>query len=147
MQLGAGHTSGDIVAWVPDAEVMFSGDLIEYHSACYCGDAHLREWPATLNEIRAFNPKAIAPGRGDALKGVATARDAIAMTRDFVTSLKETMAATREVMDPKFSSFAIYEHCLPFNVSRAFDEASGIDDPVIWTDKRDQEMWAALQGG
>jgi hypothetical protein len=50
-------------------------------------------------------------------------------------------------MDPKFSSFAIYEHCLPFNVSRAFDEASGIDDPVIWTDKRDQEMWASLQGG
>ena len=161
MQLGAGHTSGDIVAWVPDAEVMFSGDLIEYHSACYCGDAHLREWPATLNEIRAFNPKAIAPGRGDALKGLSTGRDAIAMTRDFVTSLygaaessvakgrtlKETMAATREVMDPKFSSFAIYEHCLPFNVSRAFDEASGIDDPVIWTDKRDQEMWAALQGG
>src|SRR5207245_3627 len=76
MQLGAGHTSGDIVAWVPDAEVMFSGDLIEYHSACYCGDAHLREWPATLNEIRAFNPKAIAPGRGDALKGLSTGRDA-----------------------------------------------------------------------
>ena len=49
MQLGAGHTSGDIVAWVPDAQVMFSGDLIEYHSACYCGDAHLREWPTTLN--------------------------------------------------------------------------------------------------
>ena len=66
---------------------MFSGDLIEYHSACYCGDAHLREWPMTLNEIRAFNPKAIAPGRGDALKGLATGRDAIAMTRDFVTTL------------------------------------------------------------
>ena len=26
-------------------------------------------------------------------------------------------------MDPKFASFAIYEHCLPFNVSRAYDEA------------------------
>jgi glyoxylase-like metal-dependent hydrolase (beta-lactamase superfamily II) len=161
MQLGAGHTSGDIVAWVPDAEVMCSGDLIEYHSACYCGDAHLREWPATLNEIRAFNPKAIAPGRGDALKGLSITREAIAMTRDFVAtlysaaelsvakgrSLKDTMAATREVMDPKFSSFAIYEHCLPFNVSRAFDEAGGIDDPVIWTAERDREMWAALQGG
>ncbi len=160
MQLGAGHTSGDIVAWVPDAEVMFSGDLIEFHSACYCGDAYLREWPMTLSEIRDFNPKAIAPGRGDALKGTATVREAIAMTRDFVSSLygtaelsvakgrslKETMAATREVMDPKFSKFAIYEHCLPFNVSRAFDEASGIDDPVIWTAERDREMWAALQG-
>lgn len=161
MHLGAGHTSGDIVAWVPDAQVMCSGDLIEFHSACYCGDALLREWPMTLNEIREFNPKAVAPGRGDALKGTATVNEAIAMTRDFVGSLygaaelsvakgrtlKETMATTREVMDPKFSSFAIYEHCLPFNVSRAFDEASGIDDPVIWTDKRDREMWAALQGG
>ncbi len=160
MHVGAGHTSGDIVAWVPDAQVMFSGDLIEYHSACYCGDAHLREWPMTLNEIRAFNPKAIAPGRGDALKGQSMVRDAIAMTRDFVTSLygaaeqsvakghglKDTVGATRAVMDPKFSTFAIYEHCLPFNVSRAFDEASGIDDPVIWTAERDREMWAAIQG-
>ena len=82
------------------------------------------------------------------------------MTRDFVSTLygaaevsvakgrtlKESMAATREVMDPKFSNFAIYEHCLPFNVSRAFDEASGIDDPVIWTAERDRRMWEALQG-
>ena len=42
MSIGAGHTSGDIVAWVPDAQVMCSGDLVEYHSACYCGDAYLR---------------------------------------------------------------------------------------------------------
>jgi glyoxylase-like metal-dependent hydrolase (beta-lactamase superfamily II) len=161
MSIGGGHTSGDIVAWVPDAQVMFSGDLVEYHSACYCGDAYLREWPSTLNELREFNAKAIAPGRGAALKGLSTTREAIAMTRDFVTSLygaaetsvakgrdlKDTMAAAREVMDPKFSSFAIYEHCLPFNVSRAFDEASGIDDPVIWTAERDREMWAKLQGG
>ncbi len=161
MHLGAGHTSGDIVAWVPDAQVMCSGDLIEFHSACYCGDAHLREWPMTLSEIREFDPKAVAPGRGDALKGAALVREAIALTRDFVTSLygvaevsvarsrslKETVAATREVMDPKFSSYAIYEHCLPFNVSRAFDEASRIDDPVIWTAERDREMWAAIQGG
>ncbi len=160
MHLGAGHTSGDIVAWVPDAEVMFTGDLIEYHSACYCGDAHLREWPSTLDEIKSFDARAVAPGRGDALVGAQTVGEAIAMTRDFVTSLygtaelsvargrtlKETMAATREVMDPKFASFAIYEHCLPFNVSRAYDEASGIDDPIIWTDVRDREMWAQLQG-
>jgi glyoxylase-like metal-dependent hydrolase (beta-lactamase superfamily II) len=159
MHLGAGHTSGDIVAWVPDAEVMFTGDLIEYHSACYCGDAHLREWPSTLDEIKSFDARAVAPGRGDALVGTQTVGEAIAMTRDFVASLygtaelsvargrtlKETMAATREVMDPKFSSFAIYEHCLPFNVSRAYDEASGIDDPIIWTDVRDREMWAQLQ--
>ena len=159
MQLGAGHTSGDIVAWVPDAGVMFTGDLIEYHSACYCGDAHLRAWPQTLNAIREFNPKAIAPGRGDALGSRQTVMEALAMTRNFVSTLygvaemtvakgrtlKDSFAATREAMDPKFGSFAIYEHCLPFNVSRAFDEASGIDDPVIWTAERDRQMWEALQ--
>jgi glyoxylase-like metal-dependent hydrolase (beta-lactamase superfamily II) len=159
LQLGAGHTSGDIVAWVPDAGVMFTGDLIEYHSACYCGDAHLRAWPHTLNAIREFNPKAIAPGRGDALSSRQTVNEALAMTRDFVSTLygvaemtvakgrtlKDSFAATREAMDPKFGSFAIYEHCLPFNVSRAFDEASGINDPVIWTAERDRQMWEALQ--
>ncbi len=158
--LGAGHTAGDIVAWVPDAGVMFSGDLVEYHSACYCGDAHLREWPATLDEIRAFGPTALVPGRGDALIATSQVREALAMTRDFVTtlygaaelsvargrSLKETFAATRDAMDGRFGGFAIYEHCLPFNVSRAYDEASGIVHPVIWTAERDREMWAALQG-
>ena len=158
--LGAGHTAGDIVAWVPDAEVIFSGDLVEYHSACYCGDAHLREWPLTIEEIRDFHPRALVPGRGDALTSETQVREAIAMTRDFVTTLygaaelsvargrnlKQTFAATREVMDPKFKDFAIYEHCLPFNVSRAYDEASGIDHPVIWTAQRDREMWAELQG-
>jgi glyoxylase-like metal-dependent hydrolase (beta-lactamase superfamily II) len=145
---------------VPDADVIFSGDLVEYHSACYCGDAYLREWPQTLEEIREFEPRALVPGRGDALTGARQVREAIAMTRDFVTTLygaaelsvsrgrglKQTFAATREVMDRKFKDFAIYEHCLPFNVSRAFDEASGIDHPAIWTAERDREIWAALQG-
>ena len=61
-------------------------------------------------------------------------------------SLKAAFDAARAAMDPKFCSFAIYEHCLPFNVSRAYDEARGIDRPVIWTAERDREMWAALQG-
>ena len=44
-----------------------------------------------------------------------------------------------------FSSYAIYEHCLPFNVARAYDEALGIDTPRIWTAERDRQMWADLQ--
>ena len=159
MNLGAGHTSGDIVAWVPDGGIMLTGDLVEYHSACYCGDAKLKDWPSTLNRILGFDPKAIVPGRGDALQGHRTVAEAVALTRDFVStlygtaelsvargrSLKETFEACRQTMDPKFASYAIYEHCQPFNVSRAFDEASGIDDPVIWTAARDQDMWAKLQ--
>jgi glyoxylase-like metal-dependent hydrolase (beta-lactamase superfamily II) len=160
MHLGRAHTAGDIVAFVPDAGVMFSGDIVEYRSACYCGDAHFTDWPATLDRIAAYQPTAIAPGRGDALTGVARVNEALALTRDFILStyrpvaavaarggsLKDAWDACRAACDPKFSSYAIYEHCLPFNVARAYDEALGIDTPRIWTAERDRQMWAALQG-
>jgi hypothetical protein len=139
---------------------MFSGDLVEYHSACYCGDAHFADWPKTLDRLAGFKPRALVPGRGDALDSPKMVEEAIALTRDFLTtlygsvsesaarglSLKEAFDRSREVMDPKFAKFAIYEHCQPFNVARAYDEASGLDHPRIWTAERDREMWAALQG-
>ena len=86
MFLGRAHTAGDIVAFVPDEEVMFTGDIVEYHSACYCGDGHFNDWGNTLDNIAAFRPAAIAPGRGDALVGDAMVGAAIANTRDFVES-------------------------------------------------------------
>lgn len=160
MHLGRAHTAGDIVIHVPDQNVMFTGDIVEYHSACYCGDGHFADWGNTLDAIKAYEVDAIAPGRGDALVGQDMVNKAIENTSDFVEStyrpaarvaarngsLKDAWDAVRAECDPKFSDYAIYEHCLPFNVARAYDEARGIAHPRIWTDKRDLEMWAALQG-
>ena len=160
MHLGRGHTAGDTLAYVPDENVLFSGDLVEYHSACYCGDAHLKDWQGTLDAVEAIGARALVPGRGAALAKPDNVGEAIALTRDFLASLygaaekgvaagaslKETMGLVREAMDKQFGAFAIYEHCLPFNVSRAYDEARGIAHPVIWTAERDREMWTALQG-
>ena len=157
--LGRAHTAGDIVIHVPDSNVLFTGDIVEYKSACYCGDAHLQDWPATLKNIAKFQAVSLVPGRGDALTDARKIDEAIALTDDFVTStfksvskiahaggdLKEAMSSCREQCDAKFSDYAIYEHCLPFNVSRAFDEAKGIDNPRIWTADRDKEMWDLLQ--
>ena len=159
MHLGRAHTAGDAVIFVPDQNVMFTGDIVEYHSACYCGDGHFHDWPGTLDRIRRFDLDAIAPGRGDALVGRDMVNAALESTADFVRStyapaakvalrggtLKEAWDAVREVCDPKFKDYAIYEHCLPFNVARAFDEARDIDTPRIWTAQRDLEMWEALQ--
>jgi glyoxylase-like metal-dependent hydrolase (beta-lactamase superfamily II) len=157
--LGRAHTAGDIVIHVPDSNVLFTGDIVEYKSACYCGDAHLQDWPQTLENIAKFQAVSLVPGRGDALTDPRQIDDAIELTEDFVTStfksvskiahaggdLKEAMSSCRDECDKKFSDYAIYEHCLPFNVSRAFDEAKGIDNPRIWTAERDKEMWDLLQ--
>ncbi len=160
MQLGRAHTAGDAVIYVPDQNVMFTGDIVEYKSACYCGDGHFHDWPGTLDNIRSWNLDAIAPGRGDALVGREMVDAALDSTADFVNStyrpaaqvalkggsLKDAWDAVRAECDPKFKDYAIYEHCLPFNVARAYDEARDIDTPRIWTAERDAKMWEALQG-
>lgn len=159
MQLGRGHTKGDTVVWLPQQKVLFSGDLVEYDAACYTGDAYLADWPQTLDNLSALCADKLVPGRGPALMNPEQVNKGLAYTRAFVSALyrgareavaagmdlKAAMAHTRKIMDPDFAQVFIYEHCLPFDVTRAYDEASGIRDPRIWTAARDQEMWHALQ--
>ena len=159
MHIGMGHTKGDTIAWIPSQKICFSGDLVEYGAAAYTGDAQLEEWPATLDALRALGAEKLVPGRGPALMDPQQVNAGIDYTRDFVTTLlqcakeavaaghtlREAMAHARSRMDPKFGHVFIYEHCLPFDVTRAVDEASGIKHPRIWTAERDKEMWHALQ--
>ncbi len=161
MHVGPGHTKGDTIVWIPSEKVLFSGDLVEADAACYTGDAQLEEWPATLDALAALGPEKVVPGRGPALVGAARVAEGLAYTRDFVTTLlksakeavaqgmnlKQAMAHARQAMDPKFGQVFIYEHCLPFDITRAVDEASGIKHPRIWTAERDREMWHGLQEG
>jgi glyoxylase-like metal-dependent hydrolase (beta-lactamase superfamily II) len=156
---GSGHTRGDTIAWVEEEKVLFSGDLVEYEAGVYTGDAQLEEWPATLEALKALNAEAIVPGRGEAMKGNANVNKALDYTQRLVDTLfrcgkeaaaqgmdlKAAMDHTRKSMDPIFGHVFIYEHCLPFDVSRAYDEAQGIKNPRIWTAQRDKDMWAALQ--
>ena len=160
MHIGPGHTRGDTIAWIPSQRVCFSGDLVEYNAGVYTGDAQLEEWPGTLERLRALRPEKLVPGRGPAMTTAADCEKAIEYTRKWVTdlygtaragvaagkSLKEVFADTRKVMDPVFGDVFIYEHCLPFDVSRAYDEASGVKHPRVWTAQRDIEMWRELQG-
>lgn len=160
MHLGAGHTKGDTIAWLPKEKVLFSGDLVEEGATPYCGDAHLEEWPATLERLSALKPKRLVPGRGDALMTPAACARAIRGTQAFVKellaharkgvkgrkNLKQVFDQTYGAMQKKYGKLVIFEHCMPFCVSRAYDEAGGIAHPRIWTAKRDIEMWKALQG-
>jgi glyoxylase-like metal-dependent hydrolase (beta-lactamase superfamily II) len=160
MQLGRGHTKGDTVAWLPKERVLFSGDLVEYGATPYTGDAYFTDWPATLDRVGALEPAQLVPGRGEALTDRATVQAGIAGTREFLTTLYDAVRigvaegkALKEVYDqvhallkPRFGHWVIFEHCMPFDVTRAYQEASGQVDPQIWTKERDLEMWQALRG-
>jgi len=158
LHLGPGHTKGDSVVWIPSQRVLFSGDLVEFEAGVYTGDAHLSQWPETLAALAALKPEKLMPGRGEAMQTEADCHKAIDYTRRWVQllfdsakeavaqgmSLKEAFDLTKSRMDPIFGTVPIYEHCMPFDVSRAYDEASGIEHPRIWTAARDKEMWAQL---
>ncbi len=160
IHVGRSHTAGDTVVWLPRERVLYAGDTVEFGATPYCGDAHFKDWPSTLATIRALKPQKLVPGRGRCLVGEREVEEAIAGTANFTSDLyaiarkavadgKDLNAAYKVAMSemrPKYGHWVIFEHCMPFNVSRAFDEASGLDHPNIWTAERDVEMWRALEG-
>jgi glyoxylase-like metal-dependent hydrolase (beta-lactamase superfamily II) len=160
MQVGRGHSKGDTIVWLPKDRILFSGDLIEYGATPYCGDAYYKAWPATLDALEALAPAKAVPGRGAALVTPGQVKDGIDGTRAFVSELydhvaravaegkdlRSTYRATYDAMKPKFGHWVIFDHCMPFDVTRAYDEATRYPDPRIWTAERDQEMWTQLEG-
>jgi glyoxylase-like metal-dependent hydrolase (beta-lactamase superfamily II) len=62
--LGRGHTDADIVVVVPDADVLFAGDLLENDAVPYFGDGYPLEWPATVERLRALVCGPVVPGHG-----------------------------------------------------------------------------------
>jgi glyoxylase-like metal-dependent hydrolase (beta-lactamase superfamily II) len=157
--LGRGHTSGDIVVWLPDERICFAGDLVEAQAAPYMGDAHVEDWStATLDAVAALAADQLVGGRGPVVRG-AEVDTAIADTRAFLRttfeltrdvrvaggSMKEAFARVHAALAPRYAGFPIFEHCMPFNVQRTWDELDGIDHPRIWTAERDRQVWDALQ--
>jgi glyoxylase-like metal-dependent hydrolase (beta-lactamase superfamily II) len=159
LQLGRGHTKGDTVVWLPKEGALLSGDLVEFDATPYAGDAYFKEWPRTLDNLIALKPRALVPGRGAALTTPKDIAAGIAGTRNFIAEmyasvsagaregkdLKTVYAETYARLKPAYGQWVIFDHCMPFDVTRCYDEATKFPDPRIWTAERDIEMWRALE--
>ena len=160
LQLGRGHTKGDTVVWLPQEKILFSGDLVEFDATPYAGDAYFKDWPQTLDAIAALQPEKLVPGRGAALQTPEQVQAGLAGTRAFISDLYESVQAgaaagqdlrtvyeaTFAKLQPKYGQWVIFNHCMPFDVTRAYDEATQYPDPRIWTAERDVAMWQSLEG-
>lgn len=160
LQLGRGHTKGDTVVWLPGEKTLFSGDLVEFDATPYAGDAYFKDWPQTLDNVAALQPKALVPGRGAALTTPQEVAKGLAGTRAFIADVYENVKAgavagrdlkvvyqqTMAKLRPKYGHWVIFDHCMPFDVTRCYDEVTQYADPRIWTAERDMQMWKALEG-
>ena len=160
LQLGRGHTKGDTVVWLPQDRVLLSGDLVEFDATPYAGDAYFKDWPQTLENVAALKPTALVPGRGPALLGEEQVAAGLKATGSFIadvrTSVEAGVAAGKDLnavykdtfakLKPKYGHWVIFDHCMPFDVTRCYDEVTQHPDPRIWTAERDRQMWETLEG-
>jgi len=160
LQLGRGHTKGDTVVWLPGEKALLSGDLVEFDATPYAGDAYFKDWPQTLDNLAALQPEALVPGRGAALTTPEDVAAGLKGTRDFIAdvyaAVSEGATAGKDLntvykdtyarLKPKYGHWVIFDHCMPFDVTRCYDEATKYVDPRVWTAERDIEMWKSLEG-
>ena len=160
LQLGRGHTKGDTVVWLPQDRVLLSGDLVEFDATPYAGDAYFKDWPQTLANLAALKPAALVPGRGPALIGEARVAAGLRATGSFIADVRASVEAgvaagkdlnavykdTVAALRPAYGHWVIFDHCMPFDVTRCFDEVTQFPDPRIWTAERDRVMWETLEG-
>ena len=160
LQLGRGHTKGDTVVWLPGERTLFSGDLVEFDATPYAGDAYFKDWPQTLGKVAALEALALVPGRGPALKGAAQVAEGLRSTAGFIADVRASVEAgvaagkdlnavykdTFARLKPKYGHWVIFDHCMPFDVTRCFDEMTQYADPRVWTAERDRQMWETLEG-
>jgi hypothetical protein len=106
-----------------------------------------------------LKPRALVPGRGAALTTPEQVAAGLAGTRAFVAdvwaSVQAGVAAGKDLnavyketfakLKPKYGHWVIFDHCMPFDVTRCYDEATKYADPRIWTAERDIEMWKTLE--
>jgi glyoxylase-like metal-dependent hydrolase (beta-lactamase superfamily II) len=160
LQLGRGHTKGDTVVWLPQDRVLLSGDLVEFDATPYAGDAYFKDWPQTLENLAALKPAALVPGRGPALLDEEQVAAGLRATGSFIADVRACVEAgvaagkdlhavyqdTFAQLKPKYGHWVIFDHCMPFDVTRCYDEVTQHPDPRIWTAERDIEMWKTLEG-
>ncbi len=157
---GRGHTAGDIVVWHDRSRTLFAGDLVEAEAALYTGDAFHFDWAGpTLDRLKAYRALNLVGGRGAVARGEAATDAAVEQTRAFLNgmiehvgathrrggTLKEAFKTTHAALAERFGRWPIFEHCLPFDVQRLWDEFEGVQWPRIWTMERDRDVWAQLQ--
>ena len=160
LQLGRGHTKGDTVVWLPGEKALLAGDLVEFDATPYAGDAYFKDWPQTLKNVAQLGAKVLVPGRGPALIGEEQVGEGLRVTGEFIADVRDSVAAgvaagkdlnavykeTFAKLKPKYGHWVIFDHCMPFDVTRAYDEATQYPDPRIWTAERDRVMWETLEG-
>jgi glyoxylase-like metal-dependent hydrolase (beta-lactamase superfamily II) len=130
-----GHTGGDCVVFIPDANVVFTGDLGWNQRIPNLIDATTAAWIETLDKMVAAHPNAVfIPGHGDLAKAedIRAFRDYLAALRTSIQKAQSSGqsgdALTHAVLadlKPKYGAWPGFERLGPLNVQQTAAELAG----------------------
>lgn len=125
---GRGHTRGDIVAYIPTAHVLFTGDLAYAGRLPWLGDGYVKEWQQTLDRLAVLDVTKVVPGHG-----TVGGHGVITQFREYLTDLYSAVfvawmikrpieAAQKELTLPKYEKWLKYKEWLPLNIATVYRE-------------------------
>jgi len=82
------HAPDDMMLFVGNDGVLFSGDLFFDGRVPFVGDANTRQWLKALDNMLDSQPRVVVPGHGHASK---TPQNGITLTRDYLIDLRQKM--------------------------------------------------------
>lgn len=91
---GRAHTGGDVVIYLPQDKLVFTGDMM-LPGLAYMGDGHVDEWPATLDGLLTLDFDTWLPGHGPVMRSKEPVTNFQAYLRDLWT--KATQMHSRGV--------------------------------------------------
>jgi cyclase len=132
---GTAHTVGDTVVHIPDARVLFVGDLLFYGVAPQPFQGVVGKWIGVIEKLLAYDVDVIVPGHGPITdrRGLRTMYDMLTFIygvarRDFDAGLSPQQSLARMDVGP-WSSWCELDERLPITVERCYAEfRSELDD-------------------
>jgi glyoxylase-like metal-dependent hydrolase (beta-lactamase superfamily II) len=95
--VGPAHTPEDLVVYVPQRRVLFSGDLVFRGRIPFVGQADSRQWIASLTRLLEFDAQIVIPGHGPASTDP---KGDLELTRDYLVHLRTTMGEAAAKLEP-----------------------------------------------
>ncbi len=103
IHLGPAHSPEDLIVAVPQEGVLFSGDILFTGRIPFVGEADSKLWLATMGRLLEFKPRLMVTGHGGVSRDPG---NDLALTRDYLLYLRETMGKAVEDFTPFDEAYA-----------------------------------------
>jgi glyoxylase-like metal-dependent hydrolase (beta-lactamase superfamily II) len=138
---GGAHAPEDVMMYVVEERLLFSGDLMFAGRIPFVGNADSKRWLEALERMLAFDAAVVVPGHGPASRDVK--RD-LTLTRDYLHYLRQTMGRAVRELEPFDTAYATVDWS-KYRALPAFEPANRINAYGTYLLLEQEELSATMK--